>query len=277
MATKKSAKKGSKPLSVTKKRIARSAPAMGSKLDAWTSMFAEDVRRESLRGVIDISDRKWGEIYAIDYQLSATTTALGFNSISEILANLKKYSEDARDVFAELKEIVQNFSNVSDKIIEIVTDVENTKKDNPEAQLLILRYLIKGKCTDRFGEEIKRPEGEFKNEYFNIGIDMGKIVLQRTLDKKLGLLWFADSDTHLDDQKKAHKFWEAEATKLSNPLIGAAVSAGLSAIPKLQDDAKKAASMVIGVSFSKSVEGVISKSIEKNPTKWIESMKKIEG
>ena len=246
-------------------------------LEEWTNMFVQDVNRFELaeldwpRGIKTLSNIE------LDAHLTRVTSdSLSLGTITKIFSDLKTYSAKARDVFAELKDFIAKFKDLDKKIFEIVKKLQNADKDDPDAETLILTYLLKGECKDRLGTAIKRPEGEFQKEYFNIGLDLGKILLQRSLDKKYGLLWLADPNENLDEPKKAHKFWETNVTKLSDPLIGSGVSAGLSIIPSLQDDAKKAASMVIGVSSSKTVEALVAKAIDKSPQKWIDYMKAVE-
>jgi hypothetical protein len=240
-------------------------------LESWADMFVRDVRDYELTELAHSDERYYIEAgFGID--------SLKLKTIREILSDLKTYGNQARDVFAELKDFIAKFSDLDpQKIIDIVTQLQQPKTNDPEAETLILTYLLKGECKDRLGTVIKKPEGALQTEYFNIGLDLSKILLQRFLDKKYGLLWLPDSNSSLDDQKKAHRFWETYVTKLSDPLIGSGVSAGLSAIPSLQDDAKKGASMVIGVSSSKTVEALVAKAIDYNPQMWIDRMKAIEG
>ena len=59
--------------------------------------------------------------------------------------------------------------------------------------------------------------------------------------------------------------------------MGAGISAGLTVVPGLPEDGKKAVSMVASVTFSKPIELVISKAVESSPSEWIELARKVGG
>jgi hypothetical protein len=261
-----------------------------SPFSEWTTPFEEEIKNvqpEQLKGVtlafpkskgfLSSMDKRPRELYLNSHAIAFTSDALSLKSIQNIFNDLKKAAEEVGQHYARLSELVMSFSDISGNIIDMVMEADTDNDPDPKSRLLILRYFIKGKCTDRFGEEIVKPEGDLRSEYFTVGLDIGRILLQREIERKTGLLWLAKSSNELKDVEKAHKFWESHATKLSNPLIGAGISAGLAAIPTLSDNASKAASMVIGVTCSKTVESLVAKAIEQDPDKWIDRMKLIEA
>jgi hypothetical protein len=123
------------------------------------------------------------------------------NYISAFLRDRNNALGTANRVFERVKKLI-NPEGIETRIIEFVTDVSESEIDDPDTKALVLQYLLNGECKNRLGVKIKKPEGEFKKEYFNIAIDIGRIALEREMDQDLRLLWLAAKDEDLDEKSR---------------------------------------------------------------------------
>jgi hypothetical protein len=262
-------------------------------MDQWVATYvhtakAQTIDFDRLTRVVDIEQLELSSAPIDAPQqlfLSTQTTAilqnegLALGGLPEALQNVWDWSKQALIVYSEVKDFVAQFTNIGDRIQEFVLNASQAEDNTPT--ILVLKYLLKGQCTDRLGREIKKPSNGNEENYFQVALDIGKILLQRKFDEQFHLPWLA---APTDDLGKTHRFWALQVSELSKPLIGAGVSAGLAVIPTglavipgLSEDGKKAVSMVAGVTFSKPIEYVIYRTIDTSPERWIELTKKIGG
>ncbi len=257
------------------------------KCEAWVSKFVAIGGIAESQPLTLLEERRGGNRAMVADPLISNPNAVAFlaaeralslGNIRDLLKYLDNWVDEAKEVFAELKDFVTQFTDIAQNIDHFVREAYRQDgtvgEEGPATLTLVLRYLLTNECTDRLGRKITKPSGELQAEYLNIALDLFKIILQRQFDQAHHLPWIVNPTT---DLQKAHQFWEMRATDLSNSIIGAGASAGLAPMIGLPDDAKKGVSMVIGVTSAKWVERGTWTWIEREPEWFINLMKAITG
>jgi hypothetical protein len=152
-------------------------------------------------------------------------------------------------------------------VTTIAKDIDD--KDNHDLTTLILRYVILGECTTRLGEKISRPDKKIEDVYFDVLLDVARIVFEDRWNKQFKLPWLENDTTDLG--KKCLK-WEKRAGDLGDyaggafgRAVAAVAATAISPFVKLPDEATKAVGFLFGITARKTSEVVVGNEIIKNP------------
>jgi len=169
----------------------------------------------------------------------------------------------------KLYEIVKDCLTVKtdDIVQQVAVDLSDKKRQNVQSQ--ILRYMILGECQTRLGEKISRPEKNIEDVYFDVLLDVARVIFEDRWNTANNLPWLAD------DQSKTsniYRGWEKRAGDLGNYMggaVGRAIAAGvtsvLSPIVKLPDEVSRAIAFLFGVTCRKAAETAMQAEIKHNP------------
>jgi hypothetical protein len=200
---------------------------------------------------------------------SVAVSVVGGDSLQRKIEHFNLHPKESIQEIYSLYAIVQDHLTLDPKDIiqRVVMDLDDAKRQDVHTQ--ILRYLILGECKTRLGDKISRSEKNIEDIYFDVLLDVARIIFEDRWNNAHNLPWLADKKS-----KKSSIFrgWEKRAGDLGNYMggaVGRAVSAGVTSIIspliKLPDEVSRAIAFLFGITCRKEAETAMHLEILSNP------------